>query len=48
MHGPDGLINREVPGKASKLNDHQHQQLAERAKAGLVAVKQFNLEGLHI
>ena len=32
--GPDGLVSRKAPGKASILNDEQRRALAERVEAG--------------
>jgi transposase len=32
--GPDGLVSRKAPGKASILNDEQRRALAEQVEAG--------------
>lgn len=34
LNGPDGLISRKIPGKASTLNDKQRRALARIVKAG--------------
>ena len=33
-HGPDGLINRKVPGNRPKLNEEQRQALARMVESG--------------